>query len=418
VVKTLKKDITEDGRMKKKITILLAVTLAIVLLSACAAGVDSSPGERNYLSMSGGSAPPPPQAAPPPMAEMDMPDSSFMYDMDDMEISASIGRTSGGSDAGGNYGGGGVTPITAPVTEGLAEKIIYSVFADIETLNFDETIENVHTMLLVYGAFIEHSSVSGINYASRFHGWNDFRYASFTIRVPVQNLNAMTGQLRVLGNVVHESSRADNITSQFFDTQSRLNSLLIQEERLLSMLAQADDVPDLIAIEERLADVRYQIEWLTTTLNNWQRQVDFSTMTLGIREVEEYTEQPQFNPSYWEQIRDGFLSSLRGIGRFFMNLFLWLIVSAPVLVILAVIAILTVIIVRRKLRAYAKKRANMPKTATTYPTAPIYTATPVYPAYPTYPATPSYPTNEPAPQQQTSVSQTSEQASPEQSEQT
>ena len=403
--------------MKKRIIIILVVTLAIALLSACAAG-DSAD---NFTAMSRSNSwgdVPAPAAAPPPMAEMVVADSAFMYEMDDMEMSVSIRQDYGGHDEGGQSGGGSVTPITAPVTEGLAEKIIYSVFASIETLDFDETIENVHTMLLVYGAFIEHSSVSGINYASRFHGWNDFRSASFTIRVPVQNLNAMTGQLRILGNVVHESSSADNITSQFFDTQSRLNSLLIQEERLLNMLSQADDVPDLIAIEERLADVRYQIEWFTTMLNNWQRQVDYSTMTLSIWEVEQYTEQPQFNPSYWEQIRDGFMSSLRGIGRFFMNLFMWLIVSAPVLIVLAVIAVIVLIIVKRKLRAHAKKRASMPPTATAYPAAPMYTATPIYPASPTYPNTPAYPPSEPLPQQPTSIDPPSEQASPEQTDKT
>jgi len=341
--------------MKKRISIIIVVILAIALLSVCAAGADSAPGNFTAMSRGGASEPPAPQAAP-PMAEMPMSDSFVLYDVDDMEMSANYGHTDAGHAAGGESGGGSVTPITASATEGLAEKIIYSVFANIETLYFDETIENIHTMLLVYGAFIEHSSVSGVNYASRFHGWNDFRSASYTIRVPVQNLNAMTGQLSVLGNVVYESSRADNITAQFFDTQSRLNSLTIQEERLLNMLSRADDVPDLIAIEERLAEVRYQIEWLTTMLNNWQRQVDYSSMTLTIWEVEEYTEHIPFNPSYWEQISEGFISSLRGIGRFFMNLFMWLIVSAPVLIILAVIAIIALIIIRKKIRAYTKKK--------------------------------------------------------------
>jgi len=406
--------------MKKRIAIILVVTLAIVFLSACAA--DSSDGYR--FQTSGGSAwdVPAPEAAPPPMAEMAIADSGFMNDVYEMEISANTGHDSTGHAAGGGSGAGSITPVTAPVTEGLAEKIIYSVFANIETLDFDETIENVHTMLLMYGAFIEHSSISGINYASRFHGWNDFRSASFTIRVPVQNLNAMTGQLRVLGNVVHESSSADNITAQFFDTQSRLNSLLIQEERLLNMLSQADDVPDLIAIEERLAEVRYQIEWLTTMLNNWQRQVDFSTMTLSIWEVEQYTEQPQFNPSYWEQISEGFMSTLRGIGRFFMSLFMWLIVSAPVLVFLAGIAVITMIIIRKKMHAHAKKRANMPQKAVTYPAAPMYPAapgyqvTPTYQTAPSYQATPEYTPVESSIHQPTPVDPpTSEQTSPDQS---
>jgi len=250
------------------------------------------------------------------------------------------------------------TPVTAPIKEGLAEKIIYSVYADIETKNFDETIDTVNVLLEAHGAFVEHSSISGISTASRHYGWNEYRYASFQLRVPVENLNAITGRLGLLGNVTHQSSNADNITAQFFDTQSRVNSLRIQEERLLDMLSKADDVPDLIVIEERLGDVRYQIEWFQTMLNNWQRQVDYSSLNLQIREVEIFTEQPELYRSYWQQIGDGFMSTMRSVGRFFMNLFMWLIVSAPVLILLAVIAFIVLIIVKRKLKTMEKKRAT------------------------------------------------------------
>jgi len=156
---------------------------------------------------------------------------------------------------------------------------------------------------------------------------------------------------------------------QFFDTQSRLNTLSIQEERLLDMLRRAEDVPDLIAIEQRLGEVRYQIESLTTTLNNWQNQVDYSYLTLNIREVEQFTEPTD---SYWRQIGDGFMSTIRGVGRFFMNLFMWLIISAPVLVILAVIAVAALIIIKRKLRSIKSKKEKAPAPAVG-PNAPKYT---------------------------------------------
>jgi hypothetical protein len=235
------------------------------------------------------------------------------------------------------------------------------VFADIETIRFDETIERIRTLMAAHGAFVESSSISGINYASQFYGWNDYRYAFFSIRVPVENLNAMAANLGTLGNVVHENSNAQNITSQFFDTQSRLNSLTVQEERLLDMLRRAEDVPDLIAIEERLSDVRYQIESLTTTLNNWQSQVDYSTMTLSISEVEEYTEITPTHRTYWERIGDGLLASVRGIGRFFSNLFAWIIINLPVLITLAVIIVVMLIIFRRKLRKLKNKISKNPK---------------------------------------------------------
>jgi len=333
--------------MKKRISILLILILAITFLAACGGGGAANFAPAEYWSGAGDTAA--------PTAIMPMPEEAVMYDMAEQEYyddAAYISSSTGGESP--------ATMVSAPAQEGLAEKIIYSVYADIETMNFDETIENVHALLTSYGAFIENSSVSGVNYAARYHGWRDNRHARFTLRVPVENLDTVVGRLSILGNVVHENRSADNITMQFHDTQSRLNSLRIQEDRLLDMLSKATDVPDLITIEERLGDVRYQVEWLTTMLNNWQRQVDYSNLTLSIIEVEQFTEQTELYRSYWQQISDGFLATVRGVGRFFMDLFKWLIIAAPVLIILAVIAVVIFIIIRRQIRSTKKKEVVYP----------------------------------------------------------
>jgi len=340
--------------MKKKISIILCVIFVMTLIAACAGGDGSYPAPAESMWYGNDSielnavAPAAPQAAPMPDM-MVMSEAEYVaYDDSDMGRSGSLHEA----------GGAGITSVTAPVTDGFSEKIIYSVFAELETMRFDETIAGVHTLMANYGAFIESSSIGGVSSASKFYGWNEYRSAYFSIRVPKERLDAMTSSLDNLGNVTHINSNATNITSQFFDTQSRLNSLIIQEDRLLDMLAKAEDVPDLIMIEERLSDVRYQVESLTTTLNNWQNQVDYSTLTLSINEVEQFTERVEIHRSYWQQIGDGFLSTIRGIGRFFMNLFMWLIISAPVLIILAVVGVAALIIVRWKLRSIAKKKAE------------------------------------------------------------
>jgi len=355
--------------MKKRSAIILCAIIATTFLTACGGGAAGDYAPMQFETTNMWSEPASPMS--PPMADSD--DSQSLY------LSAS--DTTGSSIAG----------ITAPVIEGFAEKIIYSVYADIETIEFNETIAGVNALIVSYGAFIENSNISGQNYASQFYGWNEHRYANFTIRVPKEHLNAMTGHLDSLGNIVQLSSNATNITSQFIDTESHLNSLTTQEERLLSMLAQADDVADLILLEERLSNIRYQIESITSTLKNWQNQVDYSTLTLNIREVEQYTERVEIHRTYWQQIGDGFMSSMRGVGRFFMELFKWLIVSAPVLIILAVIAVAVIIIVRKKMKSIAKKKANMPK-------APAYQYPPAYGQ--SYAPPPTEPPSAPPPSQE------------------
>lgn len=257
----------------------------------------------------------------------------------------------------------GSDTLATTTAQDFAEKIIYSYYADIETLAFDDTIASVEQLIALHGAFIENSNIQGTNYATSQRGGRSYRYAHFIIRVPVEQLSAVTGKLDSLGNVVTLNSNAQNITSQFYDTQSRLNSLRIQEERLLDMLTKAEDVADMLTIETTLADVRYQIESLTTTLNHWQQQVDYSTLTLSIAEVEEYQEPVQLHRTYWERMADGLTETLRSVGRFFMNLFMWIIVSAPVLIILAVIGIVAYVLIKRSIRKSRAKAEERRKNA-------------------------------------------------------
>ena len=354
--------------MKKKISILLCVVLSAALLAACGSGGasdNSSPVRTEMIDrmlMEADYNMPVPAPAEAPAADSEM---SFF-------------STGGGTSI--HYGEdswddvwydsaeqSGIEPISATAAASFTEKIIYSVYADIETITFNETIDKVHALMQAYNAFIEHSNISGVTLSSKMYGWTEYRYAHFTLRVPKDGLDGITANLENLGNVTHRNSNAMNITSQFYDTQSRLNSQRVQEERLLDMLSKAEDVPDLIMIEERLSEVRYQIESLTSTLTNWQSQVDYSTLTLSIREVEEYTEPVLIHRTYWEQIGDGFMATMRNVGRFFMNFFKWLIVSAPVLVILAVIGVVIFIVTKRQIKKMAVRRKNSPPKTPAYP---------------------------------------------------
>lgn len=340
--------------MKKKALLLtlISVILAATLLTACGASDDVY-----YETASGGSA----QNNAGMIRDYESYDSDIMYEYDypsSQEESMTADRY--------DSGGSGIVPITAPVTD-LAEKIIYSYNADIETLAFDETITNVNMLITTHNAFIESSDISGNYYANYSRGGVSYRYAHYVIRVPVGELNSLTAKLDTLGNIVSQSSNAVNITAQFTDQESRLNSLRVQEERLLDMLSKAELVEDMITIENSLANVRYQIESITSTLTNWQRQVDYSTLSLTIQEVEEYKEPPApVNRTYWQRMGDGLISTLKGVGNFFASLFMWLIVSAPVLIILAIIAVAVIIIVRRQIR---KNKANPkpPKYPYAYP---------------------------------------------------
>jgi len=235
------------------------------------------------------------------------------------------------------------------------DKIIYSGSASVETTDYDGSIAKLEEMLAQCGGFIESNSFSDSSYYSKSHGSTGGRSASYQLRVPSASFNDMMNGLPALGNVPNSSSSSTNVTSQYYDVQARLDAYLAQEARLIELYDMAETMDDIISIEDRLSEVRYYIESYQSTLNNYDRQVAYSSIYLSIKEVAEYTPTVPVNQSFGEKlvnaIGNGFASALGFIQGF-------IIVAAeslPTVIVIALIVAVIVIIVRK---ATAKSRAE------------------------------------------------------------
>ena len=237
------------------------------------------------------------------------------------------------------------------------DKIIYSGSANVETIRFDETLEQVYALIAEYGGFLESSYVSGKDYYSTYYSRPSYRSASFTIRVPREKFQSFTGALEALGNLTNSSVQAQNITSSYFDTQSRLNTYRTEEERLLDMLKKAETVEDMLNIEDRLASVRYNIESLTTTLTNWDSKVNYSTVDLYISEVKELTPETPITRTFGEELSQRFRDSWEGLVRGVKNFVLFLLGASPILIPVLAVIVVIILIIRSKIRKKREKKA-------------------------------------------------------------
>ena len=130
----------------------------------------------------------------------------------------------------------------AQVQQSETEKMIYTAYATVETLEFEKTTQAVQELLTRFGAYVESSSISGTSYNSS----RSSRTADYTVRVPVQNYTDMSVSLAELGNVTRYDSSAENITSRYVDTEARLRTVRTEYERLIEMLEAAEDADLLI----------------------------------------------------------------------------------------------------------------------------------------------------------------------------
>ena len=107
-----------------------------------------------------------------------------------------------------------------------------------------------------------------------------------TVRIPAQQLDAFLSSVSEVSNVISRNDSVSDVTLQYVDMESHKKALTAEQDRLLELLEQAESVEDIITIESRLSDVRYQIESMESQLRTLQNQVSYSTVYLDIQEVE------------------------------------------------------------------------------------------------------------------------------------
>ena len=237
------------------------------------------------------------------------------------------------------------------------DKIIYSADVTVETTAFDETIGKVSALVEQFSGWIEASSVSGSNYYQKARGTASTRDASFTLRIPSGRFQELMDSLSGLGNIPYSHIYTENVTAQYYDVQAHLKAYQTQETRLLEMMELAETVEDVITIEDRLTELRYQIESLQSRLNNWDRRVSYSTIALSVKEVREYTPEEKVNPSFGEELAQALKDGLENAGEFLKNLLVFLVEALPVLLLLIPIVWLVIWLLRRIIRRIAAKAA-------------------------------------------------------------
>ena len=189
-------------------------------------------------------------------------------------------------------------------------KIIKSSQLSLETAKFNDVINSLEDMVKSYGGYIASSSIDaeGIN-----NNYQCLRFASYKINVPSDKLDDFLDESSKLATVRNKSTSAEDITAQYYDNESRLKSLQIQEERYLEILKTATEVKDIIEIENALTDVRYEIENLTTCLNKISNLVDMATVNINIQEVSQETVAQSVPKTLGEKISSSFVNSLKKI---------------------------------------------------------------------------------------------------------
>lgn len=236
----------------------------------------------------------------------------------------------------------GVENIDDGEIENSSRKIIRNVNISAETEDFDSFISNVDKRVKELGGYMESTNISGRSISSSS---KNMRSADLVARVPSNKLDSFVSNVADISNITNKSESAEDITLNYADTQAHISSLRTEQQRLNELLLEAEDIETIIAIESRITDVRYELESYESRLRTMDNKVDYSTVSIYVKEVERYTPVEEEKQTVWQRIAVGFTENLLDAKDLVIDFIVGFIISIPILVVLAIFIGIPVVII-------------------------------------------------------------------------
>ena len=234
-------------------------------------------------------------------------------------------------------------------------KRIYTANIELETTDFDEAAKGLTALMESSGGWFESSSQG-----NRGSG---YRYANYTVRIPVEHYRDFLNQAGELCLLTYSEEYVEDVSEHYYDTQGRLKTQQIKLERLQSLLAKAELMEDIITIESAISETEQYIDDLSGTLQHYDARVDYSTIHVNLREVPRLSnvEEPVvgFGAQFAAALSNGWKNFVDGVQDFAIGLaysWMW------VLVLIAVVVVVVRALKGKKLRLFRRKKN---KTETT-----------------------------------------------------
>lgn len=206
---------------------------------------------------------------------------------------------------------------------------------------------------------------------------DDTQEITVTVRVPSTDFEQVVSNLADLGKVQSRSVDSEDVTDQVVDLEGRLENARTSAARPRELLAKAENVQNVITIEDRLTQRESEIEAISGQLEVVQDQVDLASIRVTLTEKD--------SPSVSRDL-PGPLEALRSGAVAFVNVAIAVVAVLAFLLPFAPLVALAWWLRRRWRRARPKHDAPTWPAAGPPPPRPAPVGAPAAPAPPAPPA--------------------------------
>lgn len=203
-------------------------------------------------------------------------------------------------------------------------KIIKTGSLSFEVKNLSETEEKIAAWLEGFGGYIADT-------------WTNRNNMNVTVKVPASSFEDAMNSTGDFGELLSRSISTEDVSENYYDLETRLETRRILQAKLESYLAGAKSISDLLEIERQLNDVTSELESMEKQFRRLSNQIDFSTISISCRLPANTTEAGFETPDFLQGLKDFGYNALQFLCNFGLGILYIILVGVPSVLLIALL---------------------------------------------------------------------------------
>ena len=227
------------------------------------------------------------------------------------------------------------TPDSSKSESTAERKVAKEATMSVQTKDLKEFVDIVNERVKEFDGYSEKVNIDDYSLGS----------AELILRIPTENLDSFIATVEKTATVRSKHISSKDITDSYTDVESRIKALETEETALLGILEKCTTIKDTMDVQDRLSQVRGELENLKSKKAKMDSKVSYSKITLSVSEEERIV---QTDSSFAGRLRTRFSDSVYNLSNFFEDLVVFFLGGILYIVLFAVVAAVIVVIVRKR----------------------------------------------------------------------
>lgn len=176
--------------------------------------------------------------------------------------------------------------------------------------NLEQTRNDVVGLIEKHGGYVSNEQYSNWEHSSSYN---------LTVRIPCDKFDGFVAEVEAgKGKIESKSMYINDVTAEYIDLETRLNTKRSYLERYKQLLKSAKSVQEIVSIEDKIRSLEEEIDSTVGQLKYLTNQVEYSTLHLQIRhdDINFDPHHPDHGQGFWLRFSQSLSSGLRGLVDF------------------------------------------------------------------------------------------------------